>query len=220
MRRTLIFVFVILAALSLTAFALASLAINPESEDSSFTYFLELYKPSTVKSEKFYTREEINTLINKQADRANLIKFYTQYTGDWTITKTILDHAVEYNIPINLAFSLAYVESKFNPRAFNRNGSHSVDRGLFQLNNAHRQSWKVEDYYDINKNTEEGLSYLYYCIAIAENDITRALAAYNGGPKMVKIANIPVRVQNYIDEILRYEDCLNQSFNNFIREKR
>ncbi|MEW5815356.1 MAG: transglycosylase SLT domain-containing protein, partial [Spirochaetota bacterium] len=73
------------------------------------------------------------TLYRNNRYKNVVIDFFTNLTGSKKISRSILMYADHYDIPISLAFSLSWVESRFYPYAVSRN-QNSVDRGLFQLN--------------------------------------------------------------------------------------
>ena len=98
--------------------------------------------------------------------------------------KLVLRNAYENDVPFGLAFSLMWAESRFDPEAYNRNAV-SIDRGLFQLNSESFPQLSRDDFYDIETNVSNGVSYLRYCLNLGENEIV-ALAIYNAGPRQGK----------------------------------
>lgn len=145
------------------------------------------------------------------------IVFYTEnITNDARISRAIVKNSLKNNIPVNLAFSLAYKESRFKIEAYNDNGK-SRDRGLFQLNDSYRQNWSIEDFYNINKNSFEGTRYLKEMIELNEDDIKQALYCYNAGPtKVRKYGIIPERTKLYALEILKIESEYNNQLKKWI----
>ncbi|UKI53636.1 MAG: transglycosylase SLT domain-containing protein [Treponema sp.] len=61
----------------------------------------------------------------------------------------ILEEAEKNDIPLSLAFALAYTESHYNVNAVNKNRNSSIDRGLFQLNNRSFPQLKEEDFFNL-----------------------------------------------------------------------
>lgn len=114
---------------------LSSSLFVPESPTTStYNILLELYKPIFTSQSTYYTRLEINEIIQNKGIK-KFISFFDEYTNDTQITTIILSEALKQDVPIMLAFALAWGESKFNPTAksgLNTNGSR--DWGLFQLN--------------------------------------------------------------------------------------
>lgn len=145
--------------------------------------------------------------------------FFTKYTRNSEISHHILDKSLEKDIPVCLAFAIAWGESRFNPRAYNKNShNNSIDRGLFQLNNAYRKTWTIEDFYNIEKNTEEGLTYFSARVKDHRVNYIAALAAYNAGTTRVRDNRTPYITLIYINKILEYEKMLEAEINDFILE--
>ncbi len=215
MKRVTSVAIALLAIFSISAMALVQLA--PRNE---FNYFKELYNPPSLGTSSTLTRDGVNAYISHlDEDKYNkIIVFYTQFTNSHVIAESIIRNALYYKMPINLAFALAYAESRFNPRAFNINTDGSIDRGLFQLNNSYRQDWKIKDFFNIEKNVKEGIR--YWATECNKNDRTMPITfiAYNMGPysESALTSTIPLRRAGYVGDILAYEDMLNIEFNLFI----
>jgi len=162
---------------------------------------------------------DLNVWIEDNVEES--IIFYTEeMTEDSSISRAIITNSIKNDIPVNLAFSVAFKESKFKKDAFNDNGK-SKDRGLFQLNDSYRQDWLIEDFYDIEKNSHEGTRYLKEMIVLNKNDIQKALYCYNAGPtKVRKYGIIPEHTIIYADEIITMEKNLNEQLKNWIKYQR
>lgn len=143
-------------------------------------------------------------LYRSDETRDKVVAFYTDLTGNAEITSIILRYADENNISPSLAFGLSWEESRFQPKAVNRN-SNSVDRGLFQLNNRAFPDLTEEDMFNPEINARNGLSHLRYCIDQSGNEIT-ALAMYNAGTTKVRNGNTPKRTLDYVSRILSFRD--------------
>ena len=85
-------------------------------------------------------------LYRQLSTRNAVIEFYESVTGNRDVALAILEYADIYNIPIALAFSLAFNESRYKVRAVNGNSNASVDRGLFQLNSESFPGFTEADY--------------------------------------------------------------------------
>jgi soluble lytic murein transglycosylase-like protein len=175
------------------------------------------------------TPETISFLLSEKADEVDpglylyrnrltrplVESFYTRVTADVEITDAILAAADSYDIPLPLAFSLAWAESSFRVRALNYN-SHSVDRGLFQLNSRTFPNLKEEQFYDPRTNADYGLAHFRYCIEVGKDELV-ALAMYNAGVNRVR-QGTPYSTLHYIAKILDNERELLESFEQMLSD--
>ncbi len=161
-----------------------------------------------------FAEDRIDTglmLYRQTYSKAAVEWFYTQVTGNRDVSLAILDCADKYDIPLSLAFALAYAESCYNPVAMHRNSNGSIDRGLFQLNDTSFPKLTESDFFDPRISAYYGMSHLRFCINTAGNEIT-ALAMYNAGTNKVKNGNTPQQTLNYISKIETYRKTLEDSF--------
>ncbi len=209
----------ILATILIALSCVSAFNYKPEiAGQIKYNYFKDLYNPPNEKA-LYITRLEINQYIKNSKNMDLLINFFNRYTHNSEISETIIQEALYYEMPVNLAFALCWRESVFNPKAYNRNKNGSIDRGLFQLNNKSRSNWKIIDFYDIKKNCHEGIQFWSeHCMTKADT-IEISFVAYNMGPYSdgVKRGYVPEHREDYINEILSYEDKLNVEFNKFVR---
>lgn len=165
----------------------------------------------------FISGMTINTVIqfykdNLPKEYEKILTFYDKYTKSRSITKVIIEQSLKIGVPVNLAFALAERESRFNPRQENKNSNKSWDRGLFQLNSASRPKWKIDDYFNIEKNTIEGLSYLKWLLdKFQNNDLS--IAAYNAGCWSITKKVLPFTTAIHVFEIKNNETKYNIDFN-------
>jgi len=143
--------------------------------------------------------------------------FYTNVTGDQDVALAILQEADKNNIPLSLAFALAYSESRYRITAINRNTNASIDRGLFQLNNKSFPSLVEEDFFDPYISAKYGLSHLRFCLDTAGNEVS-ALAMYNAGTNRVRNNGTPQMTLNYISNIQSYREGLDSLFESEVVE--
>jgi hypothetical protein len=138
------------------------------------------------------------------------LAFFEKLTGDYSIAAAILEETLKRDVSPALAFALAYEESGFEPRAFNRNAD-SVDRGVFQLNSKSFPSLTIEQFYDIPTNVRLGVAHLSFCLEKGGNDVA-ALAVYNAGLGRVSKGGTPRRTLDYINKITSNRDRLEALF--------
>lgn len=198
-------------------------------EDSSLPIVEVSFNESAVrKTESFFTEELADSLGSMVTDYENQLDpglefyralptrtavewFYTNVTGDMDVTLAILQEADKNNIPLSLAFSLAYTESRYKPRAINKNTNASIDRGVFQLNNKSFPALVEADFYDPYISAKYGLAHLRFCLDTAGNEVS-ALAMYNAGTNRVRNNGTPQMTLNYISKIQTYRQGLDELF--------
>jgi len=153
----------------------------------------------------------ILSLYRDEAFREDVLAFFQDISGSREIASAILSNASDYNVAPALAFSLCAEESSYNPRALHRNKNQTVDRGLFQLNNASFPQIRVEDFYDTNVNAMYGISHLRWCLNTAGSEIA-ALAMYNAGETRVRSVGTPKSTLDYVSRILKRQRKIEDSF--------
>lgn len=161
--------------------------------------------------DKFLTREKINDNINDDNYYYKLA-FYQNLTGSKEVAESILDTSLEKDVPVNIAFALAFVESSFNPEAENSNSSNNtVDRGLFQLNSATFRGQSI-DWNNPYESANHGLNYLN---TKKDNygSWESAIIMYNAGVE----GNLSNRYLRYLSRILSVEREFDERFNTFRR---
>ena len=155
--------------------------------------------------------DEALYLLRQPKTRASVEWFYIGVTGNRDVSLAILEAAEENSIPLSLAFSLAYAESRYKPTAKNVNTNGSVDRGLFQLNSGTFKNLTEAQFYDPNVSAHKGLEHLRFCLDTAGNEIA-AMAMYNAGTNKVHDNRTPKVTLDYISQIESYRNALDQSF--------
>lgn len=160
--------------------------------------------------------EEVQKIIEGGGTQ-DVLDFFNCYTNNIQVSAIILEESLSQQVPITSAFALAWGESRFKTQLVNRNGGHSSDWGLFQLNDGHR-SWTREEYFDIRKNTKEGLNYFSYSLHTFNNDLALAIAGYNKGVENVKrrLSPISYLTLTHINNIIEYDRMLEINLNKFI----
>lgn len=111
--------------------------------------------------------------------------------------------SAKYNLPLGLIRSVIRAESNFQPDAVSPAGA----QGLMQLMPATAEELGVENPFNIGENIDGGARYLRQMLDMFDNNIEKALAAYNAGPgTVIKFnGNVPYReTQNYVQKVLAY----------------
>ena len=152
-------------------------------------------------------------LYRQPSSRAAVEWFYMNETGERSVAMAILEQADKNDIPLSLAFALAYTESRYNVRAVNHNTNTSIDRGLFQLNSNSFPQLTEDDFFNAATSARYGMSHLRFCLNIAGNAVP-ALAMYNAGATRVRSNNTPQITLNYIGKIISYKQMLDKRFAN------
>ncbi len=163
------------------------------------------------------TTDPILALYREDPSHGHVFEYFVDLTGSPAIAGPIIYHAERNGIPLSLAFSLAAVESGFNPRAVGSNAG-SVDRGLFQLNNRSFPALREHDFFDTDTNARYAMRHLVYCFSVGE-EVTTALAVYNAGASRVLAGRTPESTKRYVERIVRYRAQLESDFAGYILDR-
>lgn len=139
-----------------------------------------------------------------------VVEFFSEVAGSQEIALTILYHADRVNISPALVFSMAWVESRFETDAVNRNAT-SIDRGLFQLNSLTFRNLTEEDFFHPDVNTYHGLEYLQWCLEHTATE-REAVAVYNAGLTRVRAGRTPASTLRYVDRVYEFRGRLEERF--------
>ena len=151
------------------------------------------------------------TLYRQSFSRGAVEKFYSCIARNKDVALAILSEADKNDIPLPLAFALAYTESRYNPEAVNSNVNTSIDRGLFQLNSNSFPALTEADFFDPYISAKYGMSHLKFCLSSAGNEVS-ALAMYNAGTGRVRSNKTPQSTLNYVGKIMTYQKMLESLF--------
>lgn len=174
------------------------------SKPRDFVTYASLYR-------RFHSEGDAGLVLFRSAKtQAAVVDFYSDLVGSERIASAILVAADAADVPLDLAFSVAWVESRFRPRATNRN-HRSIDRGLFQLNSRSFPKLTIAEFFEPETNARNGLGYLRYCFNEGGNDIA-ALAMYNAGRNRVRNQGAPQMTLDYIAQIVAYRQELDAQF--------
>ena len=180
---------------------------NDISNGNSISKFeipdLELKKKEGLPIQLSKTEDLGLYLYRNPLTKNHIVNYLDQLTGSTKITDIILRNASINDIPVSLAFSLAFAESSYNPNAVNSNAN-SIDRGLFQLNSKSFPQLVEIDFFDPEINAKHGLAYLAKSIKKGGNEIV-GLAMYNAGSGRVTGRGTPKMTLDYISKIMDYK---------------
>jgi hypothetical protein len=96
--------------------------------------------------------------------------------------KSVVDEASKtHSIDPDLIASVIHAESRFNPRALSPKGA----QGLMQLMPGTASKLGVTNAFDPHANVDGGTRYLRELLLRYNDDLIKALAAYNAGPQRV-----------------------------------
>lgn len=182
-----------------------------ETENEVIADFNILIEEAGFSSTKAANGDSGLALYRQPTSRTAVEWFYLHVTGNRETAMAILEEAEKNDIPLSLAFALAYTESRYNTNAVNRNRNASIDRGLFQLNNRSFPQLKEADFFDPAVSAKYGMSHLRFCMNIAGNEVA-ALAMYNAGTNKVRADNTPQSTLNYVGKIKAYQEKLDRLF--------
>src|SRR5213596_3553195 len=122
-----------------------------------------------------------------QLDRVDAIMQYsTHYRLPADMATAVYDVALSEGIDPGLAFRLVKVESGFNPRAISRVGAIGLTQVLPSTARLYEPGLTVEQLYDRDTNLRVGFRYLRDLLERYDNNLERALLAYNRGPGKVE----------------------------------
>ncbi len=136
-----------------------------------------------------------------------LLKPATGLNEKEMIRKSVAKAAEKYNLPESLITGVIKAESAFNARAVSPAGA----EGLMQLMPGTARELGVTDSFDIEQNIDGGARYLKKMLNRFDQDVEKALAAYNAGPGTVERYNgkVPYRETiAYVDRVLKYSQLL------------
>ena len=179
--------------------------------------------PEPQQEEITYSAEQLHVLLFEQPQdedpglyyyrnpltRDLVEDFYYQVSKDRQLSQIIIRHAENNNIPLPLAFSLAWSESRFKPEAFNRNAG-STDRGLYQLNSKTFPFLSEEEFYNPEISAKYGLAHLRFCLEEGQS-VLIGLAMYNAGTRGVR-RGTPYSTLQYVAKTMEYSARLEKSF--------
>ena len=104
------------------------------------------------------------------------------------VEKLIQQISEKHAIDPALVKAVAKVESNYNPYAVSQRGA----MGIMQLLPSTAKRFGVSNVFDTRQNIEGGVKFLKFLIEMFPNDLSKILAAYNAGEKVVlKYGGVP-----------------------------
>lgn len=194
-----------------TASSIPVVSASTETENEIAADFGVMIEEAGFTATRAVSGDEGLALYRQPSSRGAVEWFYLHVTGNRDITMAILEEAEKNNIPLSLAFALAYTESRYNVNAVNKNKNASIDRGLFQLNNRSFPQLEEDDFFNPAVSAKYGMSHLRFCMNVAGNEVT-ALAMYNAGTTKVRSNNTPQSTLVYVGKIMAYREKLDRLF--------
>lgn len=182
-----------------------------------------LFWDASLKTENSFIKEAVRDLNAAKGEtliidrylspetKDHVIEFFTGYTRDREISAKILEYSIKYDVPPTLSFAISRIESSYIPTAVNQNSS-STDRGLFQLNSKTFTDLTLEEFFDIDTNSENGIRFIKWCLDTGKNEVS-ALAMYNAGSGRVSGRGTPKMTLDYISKVLAFRTELQDEFN-------
>jgi hypothetical protein len=156
--------------------------------------------------------DRILDYYRNEANRLEVTAFFGALVQSEEIAESILINADKFDIPPSLAFALCWGESRFNPRAVNRaNRNHTVDRGLFQLNNESFPKLKEADFFNPGVNAYYGMAHLRWCLDFGGSEVA-GLAMYNAGANRVNAGTTPRHTLDHVSRILEFRNGIESLF--------
>lgn len=135
-----------------------------------------------------------------------VVDYFVTLTGSEQIAADVLYYCNLHGVPPLLAFSIAYIESRFRTTAVNLNPT-SVDRGVFQLNNRSFPKLGEEDFFNVQVNIHHAIEYLVWCMTHGRNE-TEVIGIYNAGLTRIRQGIYPATTQVYIRRVQNFKATL------------
>lgn len=148
-----------------------------------------------------YVDENGNVMLTDTPRGGNTVLLYSsdkkKQRSD-EVHQIIVNKASKYRLDPSLISAVIKTESAFDSGAVSRKGA----MGLMQLMPGTARDLGVRNPFNPEENIEGGTRYLKYLVDKYDGDLTRALAAYNAGPKRVENSGrLPNETRNYIRKV-------------------
>lgn len=128
----------------------------------------------------------------------------------WTV-RTRFDALIKttakrHDVDAALVKAIVQAESAFNPNAVSRSGA----KGLMQVLPETASRFSISNLSDPRQNLQAGVMYLKYLLDLFDGDVTKAVAAYNAGPNVVRRhRGVPpyTETKSYITKVMGLRDA-------------
>ncbi|OHE64103.1 MAG: transglycosylase [Treponema sp. GWB1_62_6] len=196
------------AALLLASCSVGEGSVVASEENAWVGMHPDEYRDAVLKAR--HRIDPILALYRSESSRADVVAFFSAIVHSEELARIILSRAEEFDVSPSLAVALVWEESKFDPRASNKNKT-SVDRGLFQLNSKSFPKLREGDFYDPDISARFGIAHLRWCLDLAGTEVS-GIAMYNAGTTRVRTGGTPKATLDYVSRILTFRDGVEQLF--------
>jgi soluble lytic murein transglycosylase-like protein len=126
---------------------------------------------------------------------ANNKQIYNPITKlpNYEIQMKINYYAHKYFLDPYFVTAICYKESKYKIKAISKNiGDNGYSLGIMQINRNYYKHWKYKNFFDLDKNLDEGCKILRNCLNLADHNYFWGLVYYNFGYGNVNLKHKPV----------------------------
>ena len=136
-----------------------------------------------------------------------VVKYSEDYNISFKLTRLVINKASKYNVPLEIAFSLVYTESRFYIRAKGEAGEIGLGQIMPSTARSMDASVTIEQLYDPETNLELSFRYLGGLLEMFKQQaVQRAVASYNRGPRYGHNARASNVAQlSYVTQVLRLD---------------
>lgn len=130
------------------------------------------------------------------------------------VIRTIIEAAISQNVPPLILISICSVESSLNPYTTNFNDGHGNSHGLCQIQ-TRTARWmgfkgEISHLYNTKINVKYAAKYLRYQLTRYDNNIVKAISAYNAGRYIKNNSQYVNKVLNNVyTQGMKYGSCNN-----------
>lgn len=164
-------------------------------------YFNEKNRDKSIKKDSNIQKNEFHPFLERLESKEDIDN---PIDKDSKINDAIDKASNKYKVSKDLIKSIIKVESNFDPYAISKAGA----MGLMQIIPRTSLELGLERPFDIYENIDAGVKYLRKMLDRYNNDLDKALAAYNAGPDNVdKAGGIP-DIKETVDYVKKIKNLL------------